>query len=92
MSFLDPQITVIAHREALIAMNQQQTEVAPTLVEKVTSEAAFDYVGGVAIILVISAIIKRVFQAATSRQKYQKLSDVELLEKIWRMDSSRVED
>ncbi|MEC4884049.1 MAG: hypothetical protein SAL70_22375 [Scytonema sp. PMC 1070.18] len=92
MSFLDPQINIIAYKKALIAMNQQQTEVAPTFVQKVASEPVFDYVGGVAIILVISAIIKGVFEAATSKPKSKNLSDVEFLEKIWRMDSAKVKD
>jgi hypothetical protein len=51
-----------------------------------------DYLIGLAVLLVLAAIIGELFQIAKYKSKSQKLSNVELLEKIWKMDAAKVKE
>jgi hypothetical protein len=51
-----------------------------------------DYLIGLAVLLVLVAIIGELFQIAKYKSKSQKLSNIQLLEKIWKMDAAKVKE
>lgn len=68
----------------------QHTEVAPTKISQtIESLTVCDYLGGLAVMLIFLAITRMISQVGF-RRKSQKCSDVEFLERIWKMDASKI--
>jgi beta-lactamase regulating signal transducer with metallopeptidase domain len=91
MDFFDTAIAANTSDSLMTSVNQQQTEVAPTrkMSEMISSLTVCDYLGGFAIMLIFLAITRMISQASSQR-KSKKCSDVELLERIWKMDASKI--
>ncbi|BAZ12869.1 hypothetical protein NIES4071_47030 [Calothrix sp. NIES-4071] len=71
--------------------NQQHTEVAPTakIAQTVASLTVCDYLGGLAVMLIFLAITRIISQAGFWK-KSKQARDVEFLERIWKMDASKI--
>lgn len=77
-----------SHPENQTTTEQTQSITFPDL----RSLSVPDYLIGLAVLLVLVAIIGELFQIAKYKSKSQRLSNVELLEKIWKMDAAKVKE
>ncbi len=86
--------------DSSISMNPQadvtaieKTEITPVsqLVEDVASLSVYDYLGGLAIFLIFIAIWRMITQKV-EKPKSKRRSDIELLERIWQMDTSKIRE
>lgn len=71
--------------------HQHHTEVASgaNIGEIIASLTVCDYLGGLAVMLIFLAITRMMSQARFGR-KSKRAKDVEFLERIWKLDSSRI--
>ena len=69
----------------------QQTEVKPVsqLTKSLASLSVYDYLGGLAIMLIFIAIWRMITQKV-EKPKSTRCVDIELLERIWQMDASKI--
>ncbi len=90
MDFFDSSISINPQAN-VTAIEQQQTEVTPVsqLVEGVASLSVYDYLGGLAISLIFMAIWRMITEKV-EKPKSKRRSDIELLERIWQMDTSKI--
>jgi len=78
--------------------NRLSIEVSPaTKISKaITSLSAYDYLGGLGIMLIFVAIIRIIYelkhQSPNQKSKSQRELNIELLERIWMMNNSKIED
>lgn len=73
-----------------VVIATEQTEVSPTskFLQTATSLPVCYSLGGLAVLLILTGILREVTQAFrfNRTKRRSKLSDVELLEKIWKMN------
>jgi hypothetical protein len=78
--------------------NRLNIEVSPAtkISETIASLTICDYLGGLGVMLIFVAIIRIISelkpQLQNQKSKSQRESDVELLERIWMMNTSNVKD
>ncbi len=78
--------------------NRLNIEVLPAnkISETIVSLSIYDYLGGLGVMLIFVAIIRIIseFKLRSQHQKpkLQRELDIELLERIWIMNTSKVED
>ncbi len=71
--------------------NQQLIGVAPTakITQTIASLTVCDYLGGLAVMLIFLAITRMISQAGFWK-KSKQARDVEFLERVWKMDASKI--
>lgn len=71
--------------------NQQRTEQAPVakISDSIASLTVCDYLGGLAMMLIFLAITRMISQTGFGK-KSKRVKDVEFLERIWKMDASKI--
>jgi hypothetical protein len=89
MDYLDSSIN--ASPQADVTVAQQTEEVTPIshLAQTVASLTVYDYLGGLAIMLIFLAIWRMITQQV-EKLKSTRCANVELLERIWQMDASKI--
>lgn len=70
---------------------QQRTEQAPLakIGDSIASLTVCDYLGGLAVMLIFLAITRMITQTGFGK-KSKRVRDVEFLERIWKMDASKI--
>jgi hypothetical protein len=73
------------------SQTNQHTELAPIakVGETIASLTVFDYLGGLAVTLIFLAITRMITQSRFCKRS-RKCSDVAFLERIWKMDASKI--
>ncbi|AFZ03665.1 hypothetical protein [Calothrix sp. PCC 6303] len=74
--------------ENVTTTEQTQSSTFPDL----RSLSVPDYLIGLSVLLLLLALICELFQVAKYKSKSQRLSNVELLEKIWKMEAAKVKE
>ncbi|PAX58088.1 hypothetical protein [Brunnivagina elsteri] len=78
--------------------NRLSIEVSPAtqISETIVSLSIFDYLGGLGIMLIFVAIIRIIYelkqQSSNQKPKSQRELSIELLERIWMMNTSKTKD
>jgi hypothetical protein len=91
MDFFDSSINMNPQTD--VTGIEQQVQVTPmsSLVANIKSITVYDYLGGLAIFLIFMAIWRMVTQTVEKPQSTRR-SDIEFLERIWRMEAAKVKD
>ncbi|RUT03055.1 hypothetical protein DSM106972_053630 [Dulcicalothrix desertica PCC 7102] len=71
--------------------NQQRTEQAPLakISDTIASLTVCDYLGGLAVMLIFLAITRMISQTGLGK-KSKRVREVEFLERVWKMDASKI--
>jgi hypothetical protein len=87
-------IEIITAQSPDYRQESQTSTVQPqnTILPDSKSLSVPDYLIGLAFLLVLVAIISELFQLVKYRTKSQRLSNIELLEKIWKMDAAKIRE
>jgi hypothetical protein len=78
--------------------NRLSIEVSPAtqISETIASLSIFDYLGGLGIMLIFVAIIRIIYelkhQSPSQKPKSQRELNIEFLERIWMMNTSKIKD
>lgn len=77
--------------EITTSANQQRTEQAPVakISDTIASLTVCDYLGGLAMMLIFLAITRMISQTGFGK-KSKRVREVEFLERIWKMDASKI--
>lgn len=77
--------------EIATSVNQQRTEQAPLakISDTIASLTVCDYLGGLAVMLIFLAITRMISQTGLGK-KSKRVREVEFLERIWKMDASKI--
>ncbi|MBF2064111.1 MAG: hypothetical protein IGS39_06765 [Calothrix sp. C42_A2020_038] len=91
MDSFDTSVSVNSQIYLVASVSQQQIEAAPTtkVMQTMTSLTVCDYLGGLSVMLIFIAITRIVFYSRF-KAKSKQYSDVEILERIWKMDASKI--
>jgi hypothetical protein len=84
MDYFDSSISMNPQADVTVA---QQTEVTP--ISQLASLSGYDYLGGFAIMLIFIAIWRMITQKV-EKPKLTRCANIELLERIWQMDASKI--
>jgi hypothetical protein len=88
MDYLNSSINVNPQADVAVT---QQTEVTPVsqLAQSVASLSVYDYLGGLAIMFIFLAIWRTIMQKL-EKPKSTRWANIQLLERIWQMDASKI--
>jgi hypothetical protein len=84
-------IKLNSQSEIATSVNQQRTEQAPLakISDTIASLTVCDYLGGLAVMLIFLAITRMISQTGLGK-KSKRVREVEFLERIWKMDASKI--
>jgi hypothetical protein len=93
MNFFDVPNNVNLQADVTASTNEQNIEVASAtqIGQTLASFSVYDYLGGLAIMLIFLAITRMIRQSVY-QTKFRRESNVEFLERIWRMDTYNIRD
>jgi hypothetical protein len=88
MDYFDSSISINPQTDVPVT---QQMEVTPIsqLTQSIESLTVYDYLGGLAITLIFMAIWQMIMQKL-EKPKSTRCANIELLERIWQMDASKI--